>query len=118
MAWRGCGRRCLNWRRQENARKLMDHRLLDSKEPKWSCEAAARRLVDRLPRPASPPSASPPPPPPDPMPDVSETAYAVLRGPEGELHELPGLENVIGRSTACDTCIPGSQVRGSTLKIS
>lgn len=52
------------------------------------------------------------------MPDVSETAYAVLRGPEGELHELPGLENVIGRSTACDTCIPGSQVRGSTLKIS
>lgn len=72
-------------------------------------EAAARRLVDGLPRPVTPPVSAPPPPPPDPMPDVSENAYAVLRGAEGELFELPGLENVIGRSTACDTCIPGSQ---------
>ncbi|CAK9016373.1 Hypothetical protein SCF082_LOCUS13152 [Durusdinium trenchii] len=72
-------------------------------------EAAAHRLMEGLQRrPATPPSA-PPPPPPDPMPDVSENAYAVLRGSEGELFELPGLENVIGRSTACDTCIPGSQ---------
>ncbi|CAJ1352346.1 unnamed protein product, partial [Effrenium voratum] len=58
-------------------------------------------------RPATPPPSAPVPP--EPMPDVSENAYAVLRGAEGELFELPSLENVIGRSAACDTCIPGSQ---------
>ncbi|CAE7222998.1 unnamed protein product, partial [Symbiodinium microadriaticum] len=60
---------------------------------------------------AAPPSPPPPSPPPvpEPMPDVSENAFAVLRGPDGDLYELPGLDNVIGRSAACDTCIPGSQ---------
>eukprot|EP00913_Durusdinium_trenchii_P034159 g31969.t1 len=67
-------------------------------------EAAAHRLMEGLQRrPATPPSA-PPPPPPDPMPDVSENDQIPAK-----LFELPGLENVIGRSTACDTCIPGSQ---------
>lgn len=43
------------------------------------------------------------------MPDVSEEAFAVLRNADGELYELPSLENSIGRSAGCHAVITHSQ---------
>eukprot|EP00931_Biecheleriopsis_adriatica_P002426 TRINITY_DN10327_c0_g1_i1.p1 TRINITY_DN10327_c0_g1~~TRINITY_DN10327_c0_g1_i1.p1 ORF type:complete len:635 (-),score=155.44 TRINITY_DN10327_c0_g1_i1:13-1893(-) len=76
-------------------------------------ERAALRALEGMER-VRPEVRPPTPPPslpaaPEPSPEVSESAYAVLRGSEGELYELPSLENVVGRSTACDTCVAGSQ---------
>jgi len=40
---------------------------------------------------------------------VSDDAFAVLRKGDEELYELPSLQNVVGRSPACNACIPFSQ---------
>eukprot|EP00930_Biecheleria_cincta_P001363 TRINITY_DN102502_c0_g1_i1.p1 TRINITY_DN102502_c0_g1~~TRINITY_DN102502_c0_g1_i1.p1 ORF type:complete len:328 (-),score=60.86 TRINITY_DN102502_c0_g1_i1:412-1332(-) len=73
-----------------------------------AAQQAAREALERMPRPASPPRV-PTPPPVVCAPDVSEDAFAVLRGPDNEKYELVNMENTVGRSSACEVCIPGSQ---------
>jgi len=51
----------------------------------------------------------PPPPPVISMPDVSPEAFAVLRNADGEKHELPRLQNTVGRAQTCDAVISYSQ---------
>jgi len=70
-------------------------------------ERAARDICERM-RPEPVPVPSPAPKTMI-LPEVSEEAYAVLRNSEGEQYELPGLQNVVGRSAACNAVITHSQ---------
>ncbi|CAK0906561.1 unnamed protein product, partial [Prorocentrum cordatum] len=72
---------------------------------------AAREALERVPRPQPqepPPVVAPSPQPAPQMENVSEEAFAVLRG-DGEQYELPETKNVVGRSASCNVCIPTSQ---------
>lgn len=72
--------------------------------------AAPREVADRLrPRELPPPTPPREPSPPRLVADVSPLAFAVLRGAEGAVHELPSLENSVGRSPTCGACVPGFQ---------
>ncbi|CAK0906560.1 unnamed protein product, partial [Prorocentrum cordatum] len=71
----------------------------------------AREALERVPRPQPqepPPVVAPSPQPAPQMENVSEEAFAVLRG-DGEQYELPETKNVVGRSASCNVCIPTSQ---------
>lgn len=65
---------------------------------------AAREALESM-RPVSPPPRPPSPP----KLDVSEEAYALFRNGDSELHELPGMQNVVGRAPTCDAIINTSQ---------
>lgn len=101
----------------ELARKVGDVpgqlRQLRDEVPRLASQAA-RDVVERNMRLLEPaPAPAPAPPPPATQhhfpAEVSEEAFAVLRNAEGELYELPALQNVVGRSPTCNVCIAASQ---------
>jgi len=90
----------------ELPRLLQKLQRLEEEMPSLAARAA-REALERA-RPAEPTPVRPPSPPSPPATKVSAAALAIFKN-EDDVYELRGLTNVVGRGSACDACIPGSQ---------
>lgn len=76
--------------------------------------------ISRIPRPEQPRAITPPPPRPrSPPTDIPEDIFAVLRGGEDktDLNYLPAMQNVVGRSPACNVKINNQCVSNQHARV-